>query len=632
MRAHLLTRARPALLIPALSLMLAACGGDTTNKNNGPNPTTTSDMGADQSGGVCKDLDGDGYTGGPLCVNAADCDDSSDQVNPGVAEVCANGRDDNCDGQIDEGCPCQTGELRLCSSHGDPMKMGGPQLRCKAGVQRCIDGEWEATCAGEVGPAEEACDGVDNDCDGVTDLDDGDLVPAPEVCDGLDNDCDGLTDAEDPRMPRPACEVSQGVCQGATTLCVGGGPAPCSTDLLRRHAEGQGLRFQPEETACDGQDNDCDGQIDEPCCAPESSGVELFSDTVPLTLFAAASSDDRAQAAVALARDQNITVFLVDQALETIARIDNLGASPIVRQVSLHWSSAAGHYRLIQQDGEELLVRSVTPTGAVGTQRVTRIGVELREIQTVDLGAERFLVIGRDPQERVLALVVEEVQGTELGRLVVEPEVGASQLAISNIASPSPGRFEVVLSWRGADDRQNMRVLRLDLEGDEVSLQGQEDYTRLVQDDLGRRSSRTALVGSHLYFVRQEPAILALGRIRRVALPTFEPLMTFDNDGDFAAMTLEAVFEDGGFVFLAADTDPGLRPAIADLEAGRTRQPPLSFLPGDQRHRKRATLLGPGVATFFTIQDLVGPEPTRSALHVSLYNQEGDLLCLEGRP
>ena len=44
------------------------------------------------------DADGDGYR---WCD---ECDDGNAAVHPGAAEICGNGIDDNCNGQIDEGC------------------------------------------------------------------------------------------------------------------------------------------------------------------------------------------------------------------------------------------------------------------------------------------------------------------------------------------------------------------------------------------------------------------------------------------------------------------------------------------------------------------------------------------------
>jgi len=47
----------------------------------------------------CADNDNDGWT-----FDCGDCDDSDPTINPGAQEVCDDGTDNNCDGQVDEGC------------------------------------------------------------------------------------------------------------------------------------------------------------------------------------------------------------------------------------------------------------------------------------------------------------------------------------------------------------------------------------------------------------------------------------------------------------------------------------------------------------------------------------------------
>ncbi len=82
------------------------------------------------------------------------------------AERC-NGRDDNCDGDVDNGI----NPPGPCSSPGLPP--GAPILgECEPGENVCLgDGGGGATwtCAGGIGPSPEACDGKDNDCNGVAD-------------------------------------------------------------------------------------------------------------------------------------------------------------------------------------------------------------------------------------------------------------------------------------------------------------------------------------------------------------------------------------------------------------------------------------------------------------------------------
>jgi hypothetical protein len=52
----------------------------------------------------CADRDRDGFSERPGCGEPADCDDLELRVFPGAIETC-NGRDDDCDGELDEGCP-----------------------------------------------------------------------------------------------------------------------------------------------------------------------------------------------------------------------------------------------------------------------------------------------------------------------------------------------------------------------------------------------------------------------------------------------------------------------------------------------------------------------------------------------
>lgn len=55
------------------------------------------------TGAVCTDGDGDGYYAEEGCGTEVDCDDTNCSIHPGVTESC-DGVDNNCDGNIDEGC------------------------------------------------------------------------------------------------------------------------------------------------------------------------------------------------------------------------------------------------------------------------------------------------------------------------------------------------------------------------------------------------------------------------------------------------------------------------------------------------------------------------------------------------
>ena len=164
-----------------------------------------------------------------------------------------------------------------CLDYGEDGKFCGGDCaasgRCPPGyecrtvegdVRQCMPVEGSCTCSPRALQLELAtvCYREDDEgrCDGTrwcapTGLSDCDAeIPAAEVCDGADNDCDGLVDEQDGGT---VCEIANqyGVCIG-TSLCVSGVPL-CEGD-------------PPEPEACNGEDDDCDGTIDEGY--PDSDG------------------------------------------------------------------------------------------------------------------------------------------------------------------------------------------------------------------------------------------------------------------------------------------------------------------------------------------------------------------------
>ncbi|MFH1529624.1 MAG: hypothetical protein ABIK09_02695 [Pseudomonadota bacterium] len=140
----------------------------------------------------CLDLDGDGY--GPGCFVGGDCDES----NPNFNVYCPP-----CAYQTTAGCPCEQPNLVEFCYEGDPAEVGIGV--CSLGERYC-DGQYWSECLGQVVATPEACNLLDDDCDGQ--VDEGVLSP----CGDCDPMCDTLKagpNSENPFVPTD--ENSDGV-------------------------------------------------------------------------------------------------------------------------------------------------------------------------------------------------------------------------------------------------------------------------------------------------------------------------------------------------------------------------------------------------------------------------------------
>jgi hypothetical protein len=213
----------------------------------------------------CIDSDLDGYQ--DQACGGNDCDDASAAVNPSAIETCGDGIDQDCDGFTDEaGCEMcvdadQDGRQAIDAScpsgddcdDSDPDVFPGAFEWCNQADDNC-DGQIDEDGACGANCTDADADGhnvASADCPAGTDCDDTDPAVhpgAPEACNAVDDDCDGLTDED---LGTQACGV--GACAALVPACLDGQPLQCHP----------GLAPEAAEVSCsDGQDNDCDGYTD----------------------------------------------------------------------------------------------------------------------------------------------------------------------------------------------------------------------------------------------------------------------------------------------------------------------------------------------------------------------------------
>jgi hypothetical protein len=186
-----------------------------------------------------------------------DCDGLTDYEDPDCAgpELCDTVDNDQ-DDLIDEDWPllgeeCVVGK-GVCQKTGEWI--------CSEDLMgiECSVHPLPTTIEIEGPPDHPLCfDGLDNDCDGLVDIDDPDCQE-PERCDGLDNNGDGKIDELWEDVLGSECVMGVGECERTGTwICnPSGSGVICSVSAGAASPEGPGC------DCGDGLDNDCDGLID----------------------------------------------------------------------------------------------------------------------------------------------------------------------------------------------------------------------------------------------------------------------------------------------------------------------------------------------------------------------------------
>jgi hypothetical protein len=147
-------------------------------------------------------------------------------IKPAAADLCdTKGDDSNCNGTANEGCPCLSGDSRMCSDAG---AMGN----CAKGTQACTNGKWGACSIVPTTVDSCATKGDDANCNGVPN----------EGCACLVGDA------------ARSCSAAgaKGNCAAGTQACVDGQWGACSV----KAAAADSCAVKGDDANCNGTPND----------------------------------------------------------------------------------------------------------------------------------------------------------------------------------------------------------------------------------------------------------------------------------------------------------------------------------------------------------------------------------------
>ena len=230
------------------------------------------DQDCDGADGI--DKDGDGYPANEDLSDLGlyDCDDNNPDVNPGADEIPGNGVDEDCNG---------SDEVDL-DADGTPDELDCDPLDATLN-HHDSDGDGYSTCdedcddsnASVFPDADEACDGLDTDCEGTVPGDevdvDEDTYFACNDCDDADPSVYGIDADDDGFSPCTGdCDESNSLIYPGTGDVPGDGVDQNCDQVDGNDSDGDGFSAEVEPVDCDDTDpnllgvsvdGDCDGSL-----------------------------------------------------------------------------------------------------------------------------------------------------------------------------------------------------------------------------------------------------------------------------------------------------------------------------------------------------------------------------------